>query len=392
VVDVGQEAPKFSIVLGGPFYRLLLRARLAREPLHLLPRRSVVIAALAWLPLLLLSLADGRAIAGVQLPLLSDLETYVRFLLALPLLLYAENLADRRLPEVIEQFRERGIVSLASERFDEAVLRANRRAHSTVAELVMLALALIVGPWLWRNGLALQSATWYADPGEAGPVLRPAGWWFVHVSGPIFQFLLLRWYYRLAVWWLFLWDTSRLPLRLLAMHPDRAGGIGFLGEASTSFMVVLFAQAAMLSGLIASRVLFEGASAVDYRGHVLLFIVLLVATVIVPLFFFCQDIARAQREGLRRYGLLATALARDFERKWLGAQLPADEALLGNPDPSSLADLAGAGDIVREMRLVPFGLSSLLLLVGAAALPFLPLVLTVIPLTELLRDAVEMLL
>lgn len=390
--EAESTAPRFSLVLGGPFYRLLLRSGLAAAPLHRLPRRMLAIAALAWLPLLVLTLVDGRAIAGVSLPLLADLESYARFLLALPILVFAENLAERRLPVVVEQFRERGLVAMAPERFDEAVARVNRRAHSAFAEWTMLALVLLIGPWLWRHGLALQTDTWYADAGDAARALRPAGWWLVHVSTPIFQFLLLRWYYRLLVWWLFLWEVSRLPLRLVALHPDRAGGIGFLGDGATTFAAVLFAQASVLSGLIASRVFFEGADAMAYRGHVVFIAVWLVASVVTPMLFFCSDVVQAQRDGMRRYGLLSMALSRDFERKWFGKQLPADEPLLGSPDVSSLADLAAAGEVVREMRLVPFGLRTLLLLLVAAVLPFLPLVLTVIPFTELLRETVSMLL
>ena len=48
------------------------------------------------------------------------------------------------------------------------------------------------------------------------------------MSIPIFQFLTLRWLYRLLLWFLFLWRVSRLDLRLAPSHPDRAGGLGFL--------------------------------------------------------------------------------------------------------------------------------------------------------------------
>ena len=56
----------FSLVTGGPLYRCFLRARLARPPLDLLVRRMLVLPALLWLPLLVLSLLDGRAWGGVQ--------------------------------------------------------------------------------------------------------------------------------------------------------------------------------------------------------------------------------------------------------------------------------------------------------------------------------------
>jgi hypothetical protein len=41
----------------------------------------------------------------------------------------------------------------------------------------------------------------------------------------LFWFLLLRWLWRHAVWGLLLRDLARLELRLVATHPDGAGGL-----------------------------------------------------------------------------------------------------------------------------------------------------------------------
>ena len=49
------ESEGFSLVLGGPLFQLLLRARLVKPPIDLAARRIVVISLVAWLPLLLLA-------------------------------------------------------------------------------------------------------------------------------------------------------------------------------------------------------------------------------------------------------------------------------------------------------------------------------------------------
>jgi hypothetical protein len=383
----------FSLVLGGPLYQLFLKTRLARPPLELLHRRMLVIPALAWLPLLALTMLDGHALGGVGMPFLLDIETYARFLVAMPLLILAEPVVHSWTREIVWQFRERGIVPAESmPRFQAATDSAMRLRNSKTAEIVLLAAVFVLGPWFWQHTLALQTDTWYAAVDDGRIDLTRAGWWFVHVSAPMFQFLLLRWWFRLAIWWRLLWQVSRLSLQVRAAHPDRAGGLGFLGDGVYGFMPLLFAQGVVVSGLIASRVLTGARTAIEFRGEIALLVLLLVALVLIPMLFFVPDLIAARREGLRRYGALAATHVRDFERKWLGASMPTDEALLGSTDISSMADMAGGSDVVREMRPVPFDLRVLLQLVAISAAPFLPLVLTVIPLAELLQRVVGMVL
>lgn len=386
-------AEDFSLVLGGPLYQLFLRTRLARPPLQLLHRRMVVIPLLAWIPLLVLSTLAGHAVGGVGLPFLHDIETYARFLVALPLLILAEPVVDSWTREIVQQFRERGIVPARSlPRFQYAVDSAARWRNSTMVELVLLAAVLLLAPRLWQYGIALHSDTWYASVPEGRVDLTQAGWWFVHVSGPMFQFLLLRWWFRLAIWWRFLWQVSRLPLEVRAVHPDRSGGLGFLGEGIYGFMPLLFAQGAVVSGLIANRVLTGARTAVEFGGEIALLVVILVAQVLVPSLYFVPDLVAARRDGLRRYGALAALHAREFERKWMDETKPSDDALVGSPDISSLADLGASSDVVHEMRPVPFDLRVLVQLLAISVAPFAPLVLTVIPLSDLLQRVAGMLL
>ena len=91
-------AQDFSLVLGGPLYQLWRRTSLAGDALQLLHRRLAVIVLLAWVPLLLLSLAEGNAWgARVRLPFLHDVEIHVRLLFALPLLIVAELVVHKRM-------------------------------------------------------------------------------------------------------------------------------------------------------------------------------------------------------------------------------------------------------------------------------------------------------
>lgn len=386
------DARDFSLIPGGPLYQLLLKTRLAQAPLGLVRRRMLLFAGLAWLPLLILSLIDGRALDGVDLPFLADVGAYARFLVALPMLMLAELTVHGVMQPIISNFRERGLISGASvPQFNAAIDAALRLRNSVPAEIVILVLVYALGPWLWTHGLAVHTDTWYATVVGDQAKATPAGWWFVLVSAPIFQFLLLRWYFRLAIWWRLLWHISRSPPELNALHPDRAGGIGFLGGSMYAFLPILFAQSVVVSGIVFTRVLNGSHVLTDFVGEIAVLAVLLVAQIIAPLLFFTPLLIDARTAAMAKLGRLAMTYARAFGHKWLGPELPAAEPLLGSADIQSLADLASSYDIVRGMRPVPFGLPLLLYTVMTVVLPFAPLVLMAVPFTELVTGVVNML-
>jgi hypothetical protein len=367
----------FSLVLGGPLFQLFRRAHLSGEGLELLRRRILVIATFTWLPLLLLSVIEGHAFGGsIRISFLRDIEAHVRFLIALPVLLGAELVVLIRLGSVVRRFVERNIV-VAEDRpkFDAAVKSARRVRDSVAVEMGLLILAYTVGVWIWRSEVALGSATWYALPDATQLHLTKAGYWYAFVSIPIFQFILLRWYMRLVLWFWLLWKFSKLNLHLSAAHPDRAGGIGFLGTNSDAFAPILFAQGSMLAGVIASRVLYQGQNLMAFRMQAAGFALFFVLFILGPLVMFTPQLDRAKRAGGAYYGFLASRYVFRFEAKWIPSSVPGTGELLTD-DIQGMADLGNSYSAVRRMRIVPFALEDVTFLAATTVLPLLPLVLT----------------
>jgi len=378
------EEHDFSLVLGGPLYQLFRRAHLSGPGLELSLRRIWVITLLAWLPLLVLTALEGRAIGpATKQPFLHDIEAHIRFLVAVPVLIAAELIVHQRIRTVVRQFVDRGIIRPADvPRFDAAIESALRLRNSVGLELGLLFLVWTVGTWLWRTRIALGTGNWYALPTAGHLQLTTAGYWYAWVSIPIFQFILLRWYLRLFIWFRLLWQVSRLDLHLVPTHPDRAAGLAFLGKSAHAFGPVLFAQGALLAGVIASRVLFGGQSLLAFKIEAAGLIGFFVLFLLGPLTLFTPRLARAKRQGLAEYGLLATRYVEGFERKWVKGESGRDE-LLGSADIQSLADLGNSYALVREMGVVPFGLQDITRLAVTTAVPLLPLGLTIFSLEEL---------
>jgi hypothetical protein len=349
----------------------------------------MIITLFAWLPLLLLSAFEGHLLGSQNLSFLRDIESHVRLLLALPVLIIAELIVHRRNGPMVKRFVERGVVTAAdSPKFSAAIEAAVRARDTPWLEFALMLFVLTAGHWIWRQGATLGAANWYATPDRTGLHLTLAGYWFCFVSIPLFQFILLRWYLRLCIWFQFLWRVSRLNLRLLPAHPDRAGGIGFLGKSSYAFTPILFAQGTLMAGLIASRILFLGESLMSFKLSVVALVAFFVLVILGPLTVFSPLLERAKRRGLNEYGTLATVYVGDFDEKWVRGGAKGEE-ILGTADIQSLADLANSYAVVREMRLVPFALTDVARLAIATAVPALPLLLTIMPLEELVSRLIK---
>src|SRR4051812_24605633 len=236
------DTKDFSLVLGGPLYQLWRRTRMAGAAMQLVRRRILAMLLLAWLPLLLLSIAEGTAWGGrVKLTFIRDLEINSRLLLALPLLIVAEMVVHQRMRKLVRQFVEHGLIpDAARSRFDDVVASAMRLRDSMAAEILLIFLVYGAGVFFsWRTHVTIDVTSWYGVAGGGNLQPSAAGWWMGLISLPLFQFLLLRWYFRLFIWARLMWQVSRLLLQVGPAHPDHYGRLGFFAPVCAGLLPML---------------------------------------------------------------------------------------------------------------------------------------------------------
>jgi hypothetical protein len=382
------EPADFSLVLGGPLFQLCRRSHLSGDALELMRQRIIIISLFTWLPLLVLSALEGHALGGsAAVPFLLDVEVHIRFLVVVPLFIVAELVVHQRMRFVVRQFLERKLIpESALARFNSAIASAYRLRNSVLAEVLLIAFVYVVGVLLiWRRYGALATATWYAVPTAEGLQLSLSGMWYGYVSQPIFQFLLLRWYFRIFIWMRFLWQVSRIELSLVPTHPDRVGGLGFLGNTVYAFTPLAVAHGAQLAGWIANRIFYLGAALPEFKIEIAVIVLFLLCMVLGPLLVLAPQLAQAKRTGNREYGTLAERYVREFDAKWLRGGAPADEPFVGSGDIQSLADLGNSFEVVRTMQIAPITIDAIVRLAAATLVPIVPLLLTMMPLEELLK-------
>jgi hypothetical protein len=383
----------FSLVQGGPLFQLFVRSHLATTGLDLLKRRIIFFVLLTWIPLLLLTAISGQLLANtVNVPFLYDIEVHVRFLVALPLLLVAELVVHHRMRLIVLQFIERNIITAETKpQFNACIVSALRLRNSVWLEIGIVACVLGFH-FLWAELATLNTTIWYAEGVASEHQLSLAGYWFFYLSMPVFQFVMLRWFFRIIVWARFLWQVSRLNLYLVPTHPDKAGGLGFLTGSAAAFMPLTLAMGSLLAAMIAQRIFYEGDKLLDFKPELAASVVFMLLLILGPLCVFAGHLARTKREGLMRYGCLATRYVTEFEKKWLEGGAAPDEVFVGTGDIQSLADLNNSFEIIPAMRLFPFNKNTVLQITATVLLPVLPLTLTLISLEELAQKIIGILL
>lgn len=381
---------EFSLVQGGPLLQLLIRSHLATDGLELLKRRIVFFVLLTWLPLCLLSASSGQLLNTLNIPFLYDLETHIRFLIALPLLLVAEIVVHQRIKLIVQQFIKRNIITDdIKPEFDACIAAALRLRNSIWLEIALI--GLVIGfHFLWTEVGTLDTTVWYAVGIASKHQLSLAGYWLLYVSLPIWQFLLVRWLFRIFIWTYFLWKVAKLNLHLVCTHPDKAGGLGFLAGSAAAFMPLTLSLGTLLSAIIAQRIFYEGEKLLDFKPEIAAAVVFVLLLILGPLCVFFGHLSKTKREGLMRYDCLASQYVIEFERKWL--QGGTDEALVGSGDIQSLADLNNSLETIRAMRMLPFNKQTVLQITATVLLPVLPLSLTLISLEELAQKLIGILL
>jgi hypothetical protein len=387
------EGKNFSIVLGGPFFQLLSRVHLTGNALELVKLRIIVTSMISWLPLLLFSLLNGQVWNdNLKLPFIQDIEVHVRFLITLPLLIAAELVVHQRMLSVVKQFEDRNLIpENGIEQFYRAISSALRLRDSVLAETLMIIIVYVIGyEIIWHQSSVVNTSAWYSEPAFNGGTLSMAGIWFRFVSLPFFQFLILRWYYRIFIWFQFLFRVSRIKLKLVPTHPDEVGGLGFLTNTINAFIPLALAHGAILAGMISNHIFFEGDKLLNFKIEIVIVVALVLCMVILPLFSFSPQLAEAKRIGTLEYGKFASQFVSAFQTKWVNKELPVDNSLIG-ADIQSLADLGNSYKIVENMNTLPITRNAVIILAVITIAPVLPLVLTMMPIGELIKMLASML-
>jgi len=371
-----------DLFAGGPPFRLETWLLLRSGDKHRVILECVLAAALAWLPLAVLT-----AVGGEFGNFLHDIGAHARYLLALPILILAERKTIPTLGAVARHFLDSGLVrdeELSS--YYSAVAKSKRLLESRAAD-VLVFLAAIYLAYLWTHSVpSYLVPEWYR--GTAGEPRSLAGGWHMLVSLPLLLLVLLGWTWRVAIWAYFLWLMSKLHLRLVPTHPDQAGGLLFISNCTRAFSLLASGLSVIAAGPIASRVA-AGAPLASFKNEVISAAVAsLVISVVFfasPLLVFSNQLYSRWRDARLQYGMLALRAGSEIHRRWVVRPEPG-KGLLDTDSFEAANNLYAVAGNVYKMRFLPIDRRSALTLVQGALIPHIPVVLLGVPPDDLLRE------
>ena len=376
----------------GPFPHFQKSLGLFRPVTFNVRFRAFVSILIGWFPLVILVIAQDRGFQISFVSFLTDFGVHARSLLAAPLFIVAETICLSRLEEIAVHFVRSGIIEERDRVRFRSLARSTRSLmNSTWAEIVAIVLTYVVVFCAVRLGDQIGLRPWYLVDGE-GTTISLAGWWYALVSLLLLLILLFGWFWRVVLWSRFLIKVSRLKLSLIAAHPDKASGLKFLNASLFAFMPVAFTFGVIAAGSAANRVAYQEATIDGIQktaGGLVIFVLVLFVG---PLLVFVYKLQRQKVTGIFSYGALAENVGRQFEHKWLANyDKHADEALEAS-DFSATTDLYQVVANVHEMKVLPFDLSGLVSLAVVTLLPFIPVVLMMIPVKRILQEVAGLLL
>ena len=384
------DAGAFSPVENEAPLRLWRRLHLAPPGGLGVRRRAVLLALVAWLPIVTWALATGR-LPGVDGSegLLTHYGIHARCLIVIPLLILAEAGLHRTGKDIAWQFVASGVVTPALRPgFDAAI-------HSVVR------LRDASSPWVFAIGAAIAWAV--ADAPRAtdkemvwslGPdgTIGFGGVWLAYVVRPLLFALLIGWLWRLALVTGWMWRVARLPLALVPTHPDRTGGIAFVEKLPGALALVTFALSTMMASRWAHEVVHHGASLASFQPALIAHVVVWSLALLMPILALAPVLRSARKNALPAYSALVGEQGRLVHRRWIERKPVDDDALLEAPGIGPVADAATLYEAVKRMRTVAIGKHTLQVILLPMAVPFCLLALLSFPVASILSTLLKVLI
>lgn len=377
---------QFSLFEGDLMNRSFARIGLGpRDPRHIL-FRFLILVSISYGGMALFSIPQVMHLPKDPNPALNfflDFAAYTQYFIGLPLFLIAERIISDNILSAARDFENSGVVSEEDKpKLAEMETRVSELRRAMWPEYFLMIMALYMG--VMALGVEMfttntEMVTWHSYKIDHPVLTRwmtPAGWYAMIIGLPIMSYIWLRTFWKVTLWYWYLKQISKFQLTLVASHPDKTGGIGFLSEVQAKFAIVILAFGiSNILSTVGYKIAIENAP-VDLPpvwGMVVGFVVFAPIMFLAPLLLFTKQLSRTKKRAMAQFREKAMMSAVAVEQRWLmNDDTPGREDKLRD-ELAQLNLLTGFYERIQSMRVIPFDLRSGAQLVGSAVGPMIPL-------------------
>ncbi|HEX5024311.1 MAG TPA: hypothetical protein VFV68_03520 [Agriterribacter sp.] len=378
-----QATTDYAFASGGVLSRMIDRSGIRHKSMRYKILLLTGLVLVCWLPLAALSFIELGA-QQFYLLFIRDIATHVRFLLAIPLLLLARKFVNKSFNQLVDTLYETKIVddnNVAA--FEKTIQWVLKWRNAIIVDILLL--VLVYYGFYIRESTKVNNQTFYAPWAIKNDSISIAGWWYVLFSLPVLQMIVYRWFYTICLWIIFLRKISKINLNLSSLHPDGAGGLGFLRYAQLSFLPVAFAFSSVIAAGLNNIIIFSKVSIYDFKMNIIAILLFTLLIFVLPLMIFIPLLSVVKRKYYLWYSRQAWVCARQYEKEVNDFVQHGGE----KNDASWHIDLIGSFEKTDSMNPLLINRTVLLAFVSVVLIPFLPVIAQEIPLKELFMSLVS---
>jgi hypothetical protein len=288
---------------------------------------------------------------------------------------------------VLAHIRQADLLEPSDEaRMDRVLEQLKRLRDAFLPELIILFLMAIDVRFNMTNHAVLDTTPWLGRWSGDSYHFTPAAWYGVAVGAPLWNFLLGLALWRWLMWAFFAFKLSRMQLKLVASHPDKRGGLSFLGLMVMAFAPIAFAASSVIASNWRHEILHHGARLVDFKLSAIVLVMIIALVAIGPLLFFVPRLAALRQEGILQYGILGQLHSSEYHEKWIKHRAGHEADFLVAPESNTLTGFGNSYEKIGQLNPFPVDMGSLYGLAIAVAIPGLFVVLAQIPFAVVLKE------
>ncbi|MGB4107563.1 MAG: hypothetical protein WBK55_07185 [Alphaproteobacteria bacterium] len=385
--NADERLSQFSLFEGDLMNRTFAKVGLGpRKPTHIL-FRYLILLTISYGGMAVFSIQQVMHLPPDPHPALNfflDFAAYTQYFIGLPLFLISERIISDNILSAARDFENSGVVSKEDKpELARMEKRVGELRRAMWPEYFLIAMALYMG--VMALGVEMfttnnEMVTWHSYRLKDHPVftrwMTPAGWYAMFIGLPIMSYVWLRTFWKVTLWYWYLKQISKFKLTLVASHPDKTGGIGFLSEVQAKFAIVILAFGiSNILSTVGYKIAIENAP-IDLPpvwGMVAGFVIFAPIMFLAPLLLFTKQLSRTKKRAMAQFREKAMASAVAVEQGWLmNDDAPGREDKLRD-ELAQLNLLTGFYERIQSMRVIPFDLRSAAQLIGSAVGPMIPL-------------------